>query len=226
MLLFMERVIILGVPFDPLTPAQAVERLQTMLAGIGQHHVATPNNEMLVEARGNEPFRALLNRTAFNLADSMGVLWASRWLEHPLPARVTGVDTVTALCVALDESTPVFLLGAGAGIAEKAAAALMSNNPRLLVAGTFAGSPKDEDTKQIVDRVNDSCAELLLVAYGAPAQEVWIDKHLKEMPSVKVAIGIGGTFDFLAGARTRAPVWMRTVGLEWFYRFVDRKSVV
>ena len=222
----MERVTILGVPFDPLTPPQAVERLRALLAGAAGCQAATPNNEMLVEAGKNEPFRSLLNRTALNLADSTGVLWASRWIERPLPARVTGVDTVSALCARLDETTPVFLLGAGEGVAAKAGDALRANNPRLKVAGTFAGSPKDADAKGIVDRVNASGAKLLLVAYGAPAQEFWIDKHLREMPSVRVAMGIGGTFDFLAGTKKRAPGWMRSLGLEWLYRFVQEPSRV
>lgn len=224
MLVPVERVTILGVPFDPLTPAQAVERLRAMLAGTAQCQVATPNNEMLVEARANEPFRSLLNRTALNVADSTGVVWASRLFGCPLPARVTGVDTVTALCAALDETVPVFFLGAGPGVAEKAAEVLRAKNPRLYVAGTFAGSPKDADAEEIVQLVKASGATLLLVAYGAPAQESWIDAHLREIPAVRVAIGVGGTFDFLAGIRKRAPAWMRGLGLEWLYRFVQEPS--
>lgn len=224
MLVRMDRAYVLGVPFDPLAPAEAVARLRAMLAEPAQRHVATPNNEMLVEARRNPPFRALLNRTALNLADSTGVVWASRWNGMPLPARVTGADTVAALCAELDENVPVFLLGAGEGVAAKAAEALRAANPRLYVADTFAGSPKEADAEGIVEHVRASGATLLLVAYGAPAQETWIDRHLKEMPNVRVAIGVGGTFDFLAGAKKRAPAWMRSAGLEWLYRFAQEPS--
>lgn len=224
MLVPMDRVTILGVPFEPLLPAEAVARILAMLAGSAQCQVATPNNEMLVEASRNESFRSLLNRTALNLADSTGVLWASRWMEHPLPARVTGVDTVAALCARLDESVPVFLLGGKEGVAERAASALREKNQRLNVVGTYAGSPKDEDAAAIVAKVGASGAALLLVAYGAPPQEFWIDAYLRKMPSVKVAIGVGGTFDFLAGVRKRAPSWMRAIGLEWLYRFVQEPS--
>lgn len=220
----MDRVTVLGVPFDPLLPAEAVARIRAMLAGSARCQVATPNNEMLVEAARNEPFRSLLSRTALNLADSTGVLWASRWMEHPLPSRVTGVDTVTALCATLDESTPVFLLGGKEGIAWHAAAALRAANPAIKIVGTRSGSPKDDDAPGIVDMINASGAKLLLVAYGAPAQELWIDKHLREMPSVRVAMGIGGTFDFLAGAKKRAPGWMRSIGFEWLYRFIQEPS--
>ncbi len=184
----------------------------------------TPNNEMLVEASKNHAFHALLNRTALNLPDSTGLLWAAGWTDQRLPERVTGIDTVTDLCAVIDDATPVFLLGAGEGVAERAASALRSRNPRLVIAGTFAGSPKPEDVADIVRRVNESGAKLLFVAYGSPAQDLWIDAHLKEMPSVHVAMGIGGTFDFLAGTKQRAPAWMRSLGLEWLYRFIQEPS--
>jgi N-acetylglucosaminyldiphosphoundecaprenol N-acetyl-beta-D-mannosaminyltransferase len=179
---------------------------------------------MLVEARRNEPFRSLLNRTVLNLPDSTGLLWAAKWTGQSLPSRVTGVDTVRELCASLDESVGVFFLGAAPGVAEAAAAALKVINSRLKVAGTYAGSPRPDDAKAIVDRVNASDASLLLVAYGSPAQDRWIDEHLKEMPAVKVAMGIGGTFDFLAGTKKRAPAWMRGAGLEWLYRFAQEPS--
>jgi N-acetylglucosaminyldiphosphoundecaprenol N-acetyl-beta-D-mannosaminyltransferase len=224
MLVPMDRVVLLGVPIDPVTRAGAVARIRAMLGGTGRCHVMTPNNEMLVEARRNGPFRALLNRTALNVPDSTGLLWAARWANRPLPERVPGVDTVQSLCAGLDGSVGVFFLGAAPGVAERAAAALRAANPLLRVAGAYAGSPRPDEAKDIVDRINASGASLLLVAYGAPAQDLWIDAHLAEMPSVKVAMGVGGTFDFLAGTKKRAPAWMRSLGLEWLYRFAKEPS--
>ncbi len=214
----MSKVFLLGVGIDAVTRDQAMERLRTFLHIDGQHHVMTPNNEMLVEATRNAPFHALLNHTALNIADSTGLLLAARLTGQRLPERVTGVDTVTRLCAALDASHPVFLLGAAPGVAERAAAALQKKNPRLVIAGTFAGSPKQEDAHGIVDRINASGAHILFVAYGAPAQDFWIARHLAAMPSVKLAIGVGGTFDFLAGTAKRAPKILRSVGLEWLWR--------
>lgn len=220
----MERVVILGVPVDPVTMPEALERLRAMAAGTEQRHVMTPNNEMVVQARRDPAFRALLNRTALNLPDSTGLLWAAKWTGQSLPSRVTGVDTVRELCASLDESVGVFFLGAAPGVAEAAAAALRVANPRLKIAGTHAGSPRQGDAEGIVDRVNASGASILLVAYGSPAQDRWIDEHMKKMPAVKVAMGIGGTFDFIAGTKKRAPRWMRAAGLEWLYRFVQEPS--
>lgn len=216
----MERVRLLGVPIDPVTAGEAVARLKAFLTDGRQHHVMTPNSEMLVAASKNESFRTLLNRTDLNLPDSQGLLFAARWTGQYLPERVTGVDTVQAFCRSLTKETPVFLLGAAPGIAERAADALKRMNPGLNVAGTFAGSPRDEDASDILQRITLSGAQVLFVAYGAPKQDEWIDRHLQELPSVKVAMGIGGTFDFLAGTAKRAPVAFRTLGLEWLWRVI------
>ncbi len=217
----MSRVSILGVPFDDLTAKTAAQTLHDMLGGGTFHHVATPNNEMLVAARRNDAFRAVLQRTAMNIADSTGVVWASRHLGMPLPERVTGVDTVTALCAHLGPEHPVFLLGAAEGVAAKAAAVMQERNPRLRVAGTASGSPRDEDAPDLIRQIVDAGTHLLLVAYGAPAQELWIDRHRDALSGVRVAMGVGGTFDFLAGVRKRAPEAMRRVGLEWLWRLVQ-----
>lgn len=216
----MQRVRILSVPIDPLVTAQAVERILQMVAGEAQCMVATPNNEMLVEAARNPAFREVLQRTALNLPDSTGLLFAARHTKQHLPERVTGVDAVTALCMRLDASCPIFLLGAAPGIAGRAAVELQDRNPLLEIAGTYAGTPGEEDASAIAELINRSGARLLLVAYGAPAQELWIARHLSSMPAVRVAIGVGGTFDFLAGKRKRAPRWMRACGCEWFWRLI------
>lgn len=215
----MSRIFILGVPIDAVSKAEALERIHSMLASSGQHHVMTPNSEMLVAASKDEKFRELLGRSDLNLPDSAGLLWAAKRTHQHLPERVTGVDTVIELCRSLNADHPVFLLGAGDGIAEKAAEKLRTSNSALKIAGTFAGSPR-EDAEDIIRRINDSGAHLLLVAYGAPAQDFWIDQHLKKMPQVRVAMGVGGTFDFIAGVQKRAPQWMQTMGLEWLWRLM------
>lgn len=216
----MDRVRLLGVPIDPVTAAGALSCLKQFLADGKQHHVMTPNSEMLVMASKDESFRALLNRTDLNIPDSQGLLYAARWTGQRLPERVTGVDTVQAFCATLTKDVPVFLLGAAPGVAEAAAETLKRRNPGLNIAGTFAGSPRYEDASDILQRIAMSGAQVLFVAYGAPKQDEWIDRHLKELPSVKVAMGIGGTFDFLAGTAKRAPLAFRKLGLEWLWRVV------
>lgn len=216
----MTRVQILGVPIDAVSFHQAVSTLFDMARGSSQHHVMTPNNEMLVEAHRNKKFHALLQRTSLNLPDSSGLLFAARQTGQSLPERVPGVDAMMALCKQLDEHTPVFLLGAGEGVAARAAEELRRSNPQLRIAGTYAGSPSDEDAAEITKRIIASKAAVLFVAYGAPKQDVWIDVHLSSLPSVRLAMGVGGSFDFLAGTATRAPVVFRRVYLEWLWRLL------
>ncbi len=217
-------VTLLGVTIDAVTVPQALGRLREFLASGTAHHVVTPNNEMLVASVRNPAFRAVLNAAALRLPDSTGLLLAAGCTGQRLAGRVTGVDTVTTLCATLDSDTPVFLLGAQPGVAERAAAAIQATNPRLTIAGTHAGSPKPEDAAAIIAKINDSGARLLLVAFGAPAQDLWIAEHLSALSSVRVAMGVGGTFDFLAGERSRAPSILRRFGLEWVWRLLQQPS--
>ncbi len=216
----MSRVLLLGVPVDPVTQEEAVVRLRWFLQEAGQRHVVTPNSEMLVLAAKNSAFHALLRRSALNLPDSSGLLWMARWTGQKIAERVTGVDTVVRLCDVLDEQCPVFLLGGGEGIGLRARARLEACNPRLRVVGTYAGSPRDEEAEEVLRRINDAQPHVLFVAFGAPLQDIWIDRHMARMPSVRVAMGVGGTFDFLAGARKRAPLFVQSAGLEWLWRLL------
>lgn len=197
---------------------QALAALHALLERGNNRHVLTPNSEMLVEAARNPLFRSVLRRAALNLPDSAGLLWAARHTGQRLPERVTGVDTVQRLCAELDGRHSVFLLGAAPGVAQKAAEELRRRNPRLRIAGTHAGSPAAGEVPGIVAMINAAQPHVLLVAFGAPAQDLWIEEHLWRMPSVRIAMGVGGTFDFLAGKRKRAPLVFRRLSLEWLWR--------
>lgn len=218
-----KRVTILGVPIDAVTATEAESILNALAASNLAHHVMTPNPEMIVAAQKNSAFLSVLRKSSLNVADGAGLLLAARFLGQYLPERVTGTDLVERIA-ASHAMQPVYFLGAGEGIAGRAATALQSRHPELKVAGRLSGSPRAEDEADIVAGINASGARTLLVAYGAPAQDLWIDRVLMRLPSVRVAMGIGGAFDFLAGVRSRAPAWMRAVGLEWFYRLVQEPS--
>lgn len=218
------RITLLGIPIDAVTRQQGLSVIRAMLGGGKQHQVITPNNEMLVESVKNPRFAGVLTNGNLNLPDSRGLLLMARWTGQHLPERVTGADMTQALCGVLDGTCPVFLLGAAPGVAEKAAVALRSANSQLKIAGTHSGSPRKEDAQAIIDAINKAKPKLLLVAFGAPAQELWIADHLEQMPSVIVAMGVGGTFDFIAGVKKRAPVFMQKLGLEWLWRFIQEPS--
>jgi N-acetylglucosaminyldiphosphoundecaprenol N-acetyl-beta-D-mannosaminyltransferase len=209
---------ILGVPVAAVDLAGAVEAIAEMIAQGGQHQVVTVNPEFLVRARYQPAFGAVLRRAALATADGAGVVLAARLLGTPLRGRVTGTDLVLALARrGAQEGWRLFLLGAAPGVAERAAAALRREAPGSLVVGTWAGSPRRDDEGAILARVAATRPDLLLVAYGAPAQDLWLARNLGRTPA-SVGIGVGGAFDFLAGVTPRAPQSLRRAGLEWAYR--------
>lgn len=217
------RVTILGVSIDAITRADALSTLLAYAKGESARHVVTPNPEMLVAATRDEAFRSVLNKASLALPDGAGLLLAAAWNGDLIPERVSGVDVLADLC-ALADVPPIFLLGAASGVAERAAEALKKKNPALVIAGTYAGSPSERDEQVIIAKINASGAKILFVAYGAPAQDMWISRVLLKLTSVRLAMGVGGAFDFLAGVRIRAPLLMRALGLEWFWRFLQEPS--
>ncbi len=221
---------ILGVRIDDVTSAQTCDRVMALVSGGGAHQIATVNPEFIVAAQRNPQFAEVLEKTVLNVPDGAGVLWAARRLGQPLRERVAGVDLVEHLCaVGSQYRWRAFFLGAREGIAERAAAIMAFKYSGLLVTGTHAGSPRIEDEAEIVARVRKARPNLLFVAYGAPAQDLWLARNLPmiysadrlaDEPPGLVGMGVGGAFDFLAGARQRAPKWMQDAGLEWLYRLL------
>ena len=216
----MHSITILSVRIDDMTYTDAMARVDTFLREPGLHHIATVNPEFVVMAQTNAEFMRVLNATALNVPDGVGLMWASRHLDAPLRERVTGqemVDRITAL--AAEHGHRIFFLGAREGIAERAATALKSKYAKMEIAGCYAGSPAPEEEDDIVARVNAANAKILYVAYGPPKQELWIARNANRL-NVSVAMGVGGTFDTLAGIVPRAPQWVRHAGFEWTYRLL------
>ncbi len=223
-----KRIYILDIPFDTLTLEQALTLLLEKLAANAPGHffVATPNPEMLLKAGKNEAFREVLQKTDLNIPDGTGIIWASRFIHTPLPERVTGTDLMVSLCRKVLPDTPIFLLGAADGVAEMVKNRLTAKR-NIDIVGTYSGSARPHDDKKLQKIINLAKPDLLFVAFGAPKQELWISRNLPHLHSVKVAMGVGGAFDFIAGVRKRAPLWMRKTGLEWLYRlFQQPKRIV
>lgn len=180
--------------------------------------VVTVNPEFVMAAQRNTAFRQAINSAALVVADGIGVVWAARYLKAPLPERITGVDTLVALarcCTA--QGYRIYLLGAAPGVAEEAAARLRQQEPALQIAGTYAGSPAPAEEEEIIERLCAARADVLCVAYGAPAQDLWIYRNLARLPAA-LAIGVGGAYDFISGRQQRAPRLMQRLGIEWLYR--------
>lgn len=182
--------------------------------------LATVNPEFVVRAHRDPIFRAVLNRCDLATVDGVGLALALRWARGVPAARVTGTDLILPLVEILaTRRMPLFLLGAGPGVAAAAALRLQDYCPEVQFAGVLEGSPYANEDEQTCAIIRESGARVLLVAYGAPAQEMWIARNLSRIGPC-VAIGVGGAFDYLSGRVPRAPEWMRRHGLEWLYRLM------
>lgn len=183
--------------------------------------VFTPNVDHVVKAETNADFRRAYSRADLCLADGMPILWAARLLGSPLPEKVSGSDLVRPLAkLAAEHGWRVYLLGGGPGVVEQAGG-MMARDLGVHVVGTdaplVAHDGSSVDAEAIVARVVAARPQLVLVALGAPKQELWIDRH-RDAIRPAVAMGVGGSLDFLTGRVRRAPQWMSRAGLEWMYR--------
>ena len=209
---------ILGISVDDVTMDEAVSWVARFASGDTCRQAVTVNPEFIMAARSDAAFTAVLNNADLAVPDGAGLLWAARRQGTPLRMRVAGVDLVEALArESAGTGLRLYLLGARPGVAEEAASVLTERYPGLRVVGSFAGSPAREDENSILERVRSAAPHVLLVAYGAPQQDLWIARN-RERISAGVAIGVGGSFDFIAGRVAHAPRRMQQLGLEWLFR--------
>ncbi|MBX3011176.1 MAG: WecB/TagA/CpsF family glycosyltransferase [Caldilineaceae bacterium] len=184
------------------------------------HQICTVNPEFIMEAHRDPAFAAVLAAADLCVPDGIGVIWAAHRRGVHLQERVTGSDGIYRICEkAAERGWRVYLLGAAEGVAAKAAQQLVTLYPGLQVAGTYGGSPTAEAWPAIAQRLQAVQPDILFVAYGHPRQDLWIAQYRQALP-VKVALGVGGALDFVAGITPRAPRWMQQWGIEWVYRLL------
>ena len=216
-----DRVDILGVGFDRVDLTGAAELIASRHAAGQRTFVITANPEFVMLARRHRDLRELARAADLVVADGTGVLVASRILGDPLPGRVPGRLLVDAVLGRLAPTgAAVFFLGAGPGVADRAATEAVRRFPGLHAAGAYAGSPDAEADDAIAPRIAAVSPRVLLVAYGMPSQERWIARNLSRLGSVRVAIGVGGVFDQLAGRVRLPPRMVHALGFEWLWRLV------
>jgi N-acetylglucosaminyldiphosphoundecaprenol N-acetyl-beta-D-mannosaminyltransferase len=199
----------------------ALDRIEQFVEDGGHHQVATINPEFVMSAQKDQEFSKVLESADLCLADGTGVVWAARRQGCELGGPVPGVDLIpplAALCAR--RGFRLFLLGAAPGVAAELAARLRTEHPGLEVAA-HPGSPDPSSDEQTLRLIHEHRAQVLLVAFGAPKQDLWIAR-LGDRLGVSVAIGVGGAFDYLTGRVPRAPVWMRGAGLEWLHRLANQ----
>lgn len=210
---------VLGVRVDCVDMPAAVAEIERLVEErTGPKLVATVNPEFVMRARRDERFRRALEGAALALPDGIGVVWAMRRQGCRGQQRVTGSDLVPALAeLCARRGWRPFLLGAQPGVADEAAGMLRRATPGLEVAGAHAGSPRPEDDEESLRQIAAARPDLLLVAYGHPGQELWVVRN-RDRLQAPVAIGVGGSLDFITGRVRRAPAVLRRVHLEWLWR--------
>ncbi len=210
--------ILLGIPLSPMTRAKARRRLLALLDRPGCARVFTPNATMLAKAAKEPALGRLLRSADLLLPDGTGVVLASRLRgDAPLPCRLCGIDMAEwLLTVAARQGLRVFFLGGRPGVAPAAARRMTAKYPGLSVVGTAHGYHRKDDA--VLNAIRKTEPDLLYVCMGFPRQERWIAEQADKLPTLSMALGLGGSFDVWSGRLPRAPRVLQRMGLEWLWR--------
>jgi len=216
-----DRVWVWGVPLAPWTLSETVAAISGLIKAGRPTFFITANTHYAMLTQENPDLRAINERAAFILADGAPLVWASHWQKTPLPERVTGSDLIFELSAeAAKKGHRLFFLGAGAGVAEEAARRLGACYAGLQVVGTACPPFRDlnaEEQDALVAHIRSTRPDLLLVAFGQPKGERWINGHLEKL-GIPVSVQVGASLEFAAGRVRRAPRWIQDAGMEWAFR--------
>jgi N-acetylglucosaminyldiphosphoundecaprenol N-acetyl-beta-D-mannosaminyltransferase len=213
-----ERLQIVGIGVNNLSEAETLDRVQRLIEAGGPHYAAVVNAAKVSLARRDAGLTRILKAADLVTADGMSVVWASRLLGHRLKGRVTGIDLMCRIVEQAERlGQSVYFLGASENSVRGAVEYFASKCPGVLVAGYRNGYFAPDDSAAIAGAIRQSGADILFVALGSPAQEIWIDANLAAT-GVRFALGVGGSFDHISGLVKRAPLWMQRAGLEWLFR--------
>lgn len=216
----LESATILGVAVNRLSLSDLIEHICCCAATGGRCRVLYANVHVLNNAYGDPELRRILNQANVVYCDGGGVNWAARLLGLQSLRRMTAPDWIGRLCALCAEmGLEIYLLGGRPGVAARAAEILKGRFPGLRVAGSHHGYLSDPQVnEQALNEIKAAAPRILLVGMGTPIQEKWIEMHSNQL-QVPVTWAVGALFDFVAGVRNRAPLWMRDHNLEWLYRF-------
>lgn len=211
---------VLNGSFHALTFAETVDAIFCHVGSAQTGWLCTVNVSTLMRMRRDPALQSMVDRAALVVADGQPIVWYSRLLRRRLPERVTGIDLVSAICARAQETgARVYLLGSTHVLLERAIASLKATYPGLRIEGSD-GYFTPADAPARADAIRAAQADILIVGMGSPRQEEFIERYC-ERTGVKIAMGAGGSFDVLAGARFRAPLRVQKAGLEWVVRLAQ-----
>lgn len=209
---------VLAIPLHTISMQETLNIIQDKLSVDHPSHICFVNAHCANLAYRDPEYLRVLQAATLVLPDGVGLHVAGKILGRAIPHNVNGTDLFPPLCTMLAEcDASVFLLGGQPGVAEGVRKWLTAHSPHLRLAGVRHGYFSAEEEPQVIGEIAASSARFLFVAFGAPLQDVWISRHLSAL-GVRVAMGVGGLFDFYSGRLPRAPLWLRRQGGEWLYR--------
>lgn len=216
---------ILGVPVHPLTMNESVAVLEEKLQKKEQAFVVTANAEIIMMCQQDKEYNNIVSEQAdLVLPDGAGAVWAGRYLGNEVPERVAGFDLYNQLLkLSADKGYKVYFFGGAPGVAEAAKNKAEELYSGVQIIGCRNGYFTEAEEEAIIKEINDAAPDMLFVALGAPKQEKWLVKYRNQLKP-RVLIGIGGSFDVLAGKMERAPKWMQEASLEWAFRLYKQPS--
>lgn len=222
---FRQQWLLLGLPFDAVTLDQACDRVYAAIDSRSRCFISTPNLNFVINAAKDPEFARSVWLSDLNLADGMPLIWVARWLKIPLPERVAGSTLFDALVQGATEKRPlkVFFFGGDPGVAETAAKVMNSQPGHYCCCGHLEpgrGSVESMSTDAIIEQINASDANFLVVSLGAKKGQAWILRNLAKL-EVPVVSHLGAVVNFVAGSVKRAPVVWQKLGLEWLWRIVE-----
>jgi N-acetylglucosaminyldiphosphoundecaprenol N-acetyl-beta-D-mannosaminyltransferase len=212
---------ILRCPIDALTLEQTVERIVELIRSGSPASQLSLNAAKVVDAQRDERLRGLLRRATIVSADGQSLVWAGRLLGVRLPERVAGIDVLMHLLAALErEAMSAYFLGSREAVIGQTVEHIATRHPSLRIAGFHHGHFPPEEDLCVAAEIGETAPDALFVGMSSPRKEYWIDAH-QVRTRARFAMGVGGSFDVIAGVTRRAPRIVQRVGLEWAYRTVQ-----
>ncbi|MBN1384152.1 MAG: WecB/TagA/CpsF family glycosyltransferase [Elusimicrobia bacterium] len=217
----MSSINILSTRIDNITLNEAPELIHTFLTDGNPHQIITANPLMLLETGKNNELENVFRDASLIIPESSGIHWAARFLKTPLKEKIPGIDFMAFLLNhAQEKGYSVFFLGAREKVIVKTVENIKQRYPKLKIAGYNNGYFSDNESA-VVSKIKNSHADILFAGLNTPFQETWIHKNLKNL-NVKIALGVGGSFDVFSENLMRAPLWMRKSGIEWLFRLLQQ----
>lgn len=216
-----KRVKFLNTYVDALTMEETLKKIQNYIDNkeYVQHVVINAGKVNLMQ--DNEELTKVINECPIINADGQSIVWGAKFLGYELPERVAGIDIFVELVkISAEKGYKPYFFGATEEVVVEVIRKFKEQYPKLKLAGYRNGYFSEDESKSIAEDIRKSNADILFVAFSSPQKEFWIKEHM-EIMQVPFAMGVGGSFDVIAGKTTRAPKWMQKYGLEWFYRFIQ-----